>query len=219
MSGAELFNWARGPGLQIAVAIFLLGTLVRILEMWMLGRKVDLSEARGEPNKAGWRTVWSRFKPAPGITKQAPVVVIGGYIFHIALFVSLLFFVPHILLFKEVFGFSWPGLPNFLVDALTVAGIIALFVLLGHRLVHPVRRYLSNFWDYWTWFVTLAPLLTGYLAYHRMVLPYQEMLALHVISVELLLITIPFTKLIHAVTFVFARYYNGAFTGRKGVQA
>jgi len=45
------------------------------------------------------------------------------------------------------------------------------------------------------------------------------MLALHILSVELLMIAFPFTKLMHAVTFVFARYYNGAIQGRKGAQS
>jgi nitrate reductase gamma subunit len=43
-------------------------------------------------------------------------------------------------------------------------------------------------------------------------------LALHILSVELLLIVIPFTKLMHLFTFALARWYNGAIAGRKGVK-
>jgi len=43
------------------------------------------------------------------------------------------------------------------------------------------------------------------------------LLALHIMSVELLMIAFPFTKLSHAFTFLLARFYNGAVTGLKGV--
>jgi hypothetical protein len=35
--------------------------------------------------------------------------------------------------------------------------------------------------------------------------------------VELLLVVLPFTKLIHTFTVFFSRWYNGAIAGRKGV--
>jgi hypothetical protein len=62
------------------------------------------------------------------------------------------------------------------------------------------------------------PLVTGYMAFHRIGLDYTLMLALHILSVELLMIMLPVTKLTHAVTFAMARYYNGSNAGRKGVK-
>ncbi len=52
-----------------------------------------------------------------------------------------------------------------------------------------------------------------YLAYHRLLLPYQNMLALHILSVEALLLVFPFTKLMHTFTIFGARWYNGALAG------
>jgi nitrate reductase gamma subunit len=49
--------------------------------------------------------------------------------------------------------------------------------------------------------------------------PYPLVLGLHILSVELLLVVFPFTKLMHALTFVIARWFNGAIAGRKGVQS
>jgi len=63
-------------------------------------------------------------------------------------------------------------------------------------LQHPVTRHISGFEDYLVWALTLAPILTGYLAYHRLLLPYDAMLGVHILSVELLLVVFPFTKLI-----------------------
>ena len=219
MTAMALLNWARGPGLQIAVALFLLGLVVRLLEMWLLGRRPVYSVPRTDGFKAGWATVWRRFTPAPGLLRAAPLVIIAGYIFHVGLFLTLLFFVPHILLFREIFGISWPGLPFYIIDALTILSIAALVALLVHRLLDPVRRYLAGFHDYYIWTVTLLPLVTGYFAYHKLLLPYTLMLALHILSAELLLISIPLTKLMHTFTFMVARWYNGHIIGRKGVRA
>jgi nitrate reductase gamma subunit len=217
MSSIELLNWARGPGLQIALAIFILGMLVRVAEMWLLGRKADLSVARGSAMLGGWRTVFSRSVPTSKMTKNAPLVVIGGYIFHIGFFVTLLFFIPHIQLFRSTVGLSWPGLPTPVIDIVTIVSIAVLVALLINRIVDPVRRLLSTPSDYVAWTVTTLPLVTGYLTTHSDMFPYTPMLAAHILSVELLLVVFPFTKLVHAVTFIFARWYNGATSARKGV--
>ncbi len=218
MNGPELLLWARGTGLQIAVAIFLFGLLVRFAELWLLGRKTDLSAARADVVGPGLRTVFSRSKPMPGALKQAPLVFIGGYVFHIGFLVTLLFYVPHIHFLRSILGFGWPGLPPFLIDVLGLVTIATLIALLVTRFTDPVRRFLARADDYVAWTVTFLPLLTGYAAFHRLVADYTLMLALHVLSVELLLIVIPFTKLMHMFTFVVARWYNGAIAGRKGVR-
>jgi nitrate reductase gamma subunit len=67
--------------------------------------------------------------------------------------------------------------------------------------------------------VTFLPLLTGYLAFHRVGLSAPMLIGLHILSVELLMILFPFTKLSHAFTLWMARWYNGAIAGYKGVQS
>jgi len=218
MSGPELLLWARGPGLQFAVAIFLFGLLVRFVELWLLGRKTDLSEARAHPMGPGLRTVLSRSVPMPGALKHAPLVFLGGYIFHFGFLVTLLFYVPHIHFLRSILGFGWPGLPPFLIDVLGLVTIATLIALLVQRFTDPVRRFLTRTDDYVAWTVTFLPLLSGYAAFHRLGTDYTTMLALHILSVELLLIVIPFTKLMHMFTFMLARWYNGAIAGRKGVR-
>jgi nitrate reductase gamma subunit len=43
------------------------------------------------------------------------------------------------------------------------------------------------------------------------------MLALHILSVEILLIVLPFTKLFHVFTLFGSRWYNGKVNAHKGV--
>lgn len=214
--GMDLLLWAKGPGFKIAVALFLLGMALRLVEILTLGRRHDISPPEGNPVAAGLKTIFTRSWPGPHIMQRRPIVVVGGYLFHIAFFVSLFFFIPHIQLFKQGFGLSWPGLPSPIVEATAVVGILSLLVVMLCRLMQPVRRFLSTYDDYLTWLLTLLPLLTGFMAVNKLALPYTLLLALHILSVELLMAAAPFTKLTHAMTFVLARYYNGAINGRKG---
>ncbi|MGF1643606.1 MAG: hypothetical protein ACFCUJ_08160 [Thiotrichales bacterium] len=218
MSSAEFLSWVRGPMFDIALVIFVIGILVRLLEIYLLGRKPDLAAARRDGIADGFKTVGRRFLFNLDMIKRNPVTVLAGYVFHIGLLVAIFLLAPHIEVFRALFGFGWPALPTPIVDFLTALAIIALLVLLWHRLTDPVKRLLSTGEDYLVWALTLIPLLTGYLAYHHLFFNYTAMLGLHILSVELLLIVFPFTKLSHAFTLFISRWYTGMMAGRKGVE-
>ena len=219
MTGAELLVWIRGPALQFATVVFVAGVAVRILEVLLLGRKPNLAEARGSEVAGGLRTVFSRSIPDRGTLQRSSFNVVSGYLFHTGFFLALLFFAPHILLMHDVFGVSWPSLPTQFIDAVTVVTIITLLAVLAHRISHKVMRFLSRPSDYLAWALTILPLVTGYLAFHRVGLAPPVLMSLHIGSVELLMIVFPFTKLMHAFTLFLSRYYNGAMAGRRGVNA
>lgn len=219
MSETEFLMWVRGPGFQIATVIFALGVVLRLAEIIMLGRKANLAEAKGSEMSSGLRTIVTRTVPDASTFKRSAFTITAGYIFHVGLFIVIFLFAPHILLFKDVLGFGWPALPSTVIDAVSVVTIIALIAVLIHRLKDPVKRFLSNFDDYLGWFVTILPLVTGYIAFHRVGMPAPTLIAIHILSVELLMIVFPFTKLMHAFTIFLARWYNGAISGYRGVQS
>jgi nitrate reductase gamma subunit len=219
MTEIELLSWVRGPGFQIATIIFAAGIILRVVEILMLGRKTNLAEAKGPAMSSGLRTIITRTVPDAATYKRSAFTLTTGYIFHIGLFVVIFLFAPHILVFKDVLNISWPALPSTVIDATTVITIISLIAVLLHRLRDPVKRFLSTFDDYLGWFVTILPLVTGYIAFHRVGMPAPTLIAIHILSVELLMIVFPFTKLMHAFTLILARYYNGAISGYRGVQS
>ena len=219
MTTMELLTWVRGPGMTISIILMLFGVVVRLLEMLILGRKKDLSVARDPASaKYGWRTVLTRSLPSTACLKAVPVTFLTGYIFHIGLFIIVLFYVPHILFIRDLMGVEWSGLPFWIIDGVTLLTMLAMLVTLWYRVWHKVRRYLSRFSDYFVWTITFLPVLTGYLLYHRQFLPYNEMMIVHLVSVQLMLISLPMTKLMHTFTFVFSRWYSGEAAGRKGVK-
>ncbi|HOF29833.1 MAG TPA: hypothetical protein PK441_03225, partial [Burkholderiaceae bacterium] len=69
MNEMQLLTWVRGPGLNLAVGIFVLGVLWRLFEIYSLGRKKDLSAPRALPGASGWRTIFRRTLPAEGMLK------------------------------------------------------------------------------------------------------------------------------------------------------
>jgi nitrate reductase gamma subunit len=217
MNELQFLTWVRGPGLNIAIGIFLLGVIWRLFEIYSLGRKKDLAPARHRAGASGLHTVLRRSVAPPGMLKRSPVSYIGGYVFHVGLAIVVFLFAPHIMLVDSLLGLSWPGLPSQVIDAVAVVTLAAMVVVLVDRINKPVKRYLSTFEDYFAWALTFLPVLTGFLAVKHLLLPYTTMLALHILSVELLLIFMPFTKLFHGITVFASRWYNGDINGRKGV--
>jgi nitrate reductase gamma subunit len=217
MNEMQFLTWVRGTGLNIAVGIFLLGTIWRLIEIYSLGRKKDLAPPRHAAGASGWHTMFRRSVPPPGMMKRSPVSYIGGYVFHVGLAIIVLLFAPHIQFIQGLTGLSWPNLPSQVVDAVTVVTLAAMVLVLFDRINKPVKRYLSTFEDYFTWTLTFLPVLTGFLAVKHLLLPYTTMLALHILSVELLLIVLPFTKLFHVFTLLPSRWYNGDINGKRGV--
>jgi nitrate reductase gamma subunit len=214
----ELLLWARGTGFVLAVIIFIIGMLLRLMETYTLGRyRKCIPPPNPNGVSSGVSTVFRRFLIPPGMLKRAPVTYLGGYVFHVGFFVTLFLFLPHIELFRDLFGVGWLALPNVVVDVAAVLTMIAMLVLLVSRLTDPVKRFISRFEDYLVWCLTFLPLLTGYLALHHLLLPYTLMLALHFLSAELLLVALPFTKLIHFITALPSRFITGQWFGRKGV--
>ena len=219
MSEIEFLNWVRGPGFQIATIIFVAGVIIRFAEILLLGRKTNLAEAKGSEMSSGLRAIVTKSIQDKSTFQRSMITIVTGYIFHLGLFITIFLFAPHILMFKDVIGFGWPSLPTPVVDAMTVVTIIALLAVLVHRMSNTVLKFLTTTEDYLVWLLTILPLITGYIAFHRMGLTAPTLLASHILSVELFLVIFPFTTLMHTFTIVLSRWYGGAISGYRGVKS
>jgi len=215
----DLLMWARGPAFDIALIVFIGGIVLRVVEIIILGRKKDMAPPKGNPVAQGIRTIFSRSAPREGLVKFAPITYVGGYIFHLGFFIAFFFFAPHIALFTDAFGVSWPAAGRVIIESATALAVLALIALTYSRFTDPVRKALTTFDDYVVLLLSALPLITGYVAVNKLFGDPTMMMAIHILSVNALLIAFPFTKLMHAVTFVMARYYNGTIQGRKGAES
>lgn len=215
----ELLEFARGPALQIAIYVFIAGSLWRVLGVLLLANKPDHSDAR-QPGgiRGALKVIYTRSFTAPAFKKATMYPKMLGYALHIGLFITVFFFVPHIVFIKDVFGVSWAGLPN---NAIYFVGVITIAVglaLLIRRMTHPVLRLISNFDDYFSWLVTLLPVITGLIMPIRFGIRYETLLAIHILSVALLLIWLPFGKLAHTYFVFLSRGQTGAIIERRGAR-
>ena len=225
MTAAALLEFARGPALWASLAVLLAGSLWRVVGVLRLGHKADLSEPRSTRLLAGaLRGVVARMLPRPEFRRRAKLGVWNGYVYHLGLAVIVFAYLPHIRFIERLTGLSWPPLPGPVVYACVGLTFVSLFIALLERLTDPVRRLLSGFDDYFSWCVVLLPLATGMVAIHQAYAPGAAPappldplpVAIHLLSVELLFLWLPFGKLAHAFLVFASRGVTGAALTRKG---
>jgi len=215
-----LLDFARGPALEWSLIILVCGVLWRVTGAMLLMRTKDLSQPRRKSAlRDGLVTIATRSLPEHQFEKKIRFQHFSGYAWHLALFISVLFFAPHVFFFKSVLGFGWPHLPNAIILATAAIALAILLALLIRRASHPVQRLISNADDYISIVIVIIPLVTGILAFAHIGARYETLLALHLLSVEALFIWFPFGKLMHTALMFPARFQAGAACGRRGVKA
>jgi nitrate reductase gamma subunit len=214
----DLLELARGPLWYAATSVFVIGMAWRLLGLWRLGARPVLSAPRSDAT--GISTVLTRMLPRAGFNASATLATMNPYVYHLGLAVVVFGYAPHIEFVTRLTGVRWPALPDWAMYVAAGATVVSLLMALMYRLTNPVLRLISGAGDYFAWLVTMLPLLTG------MMLVTGErggagpvQLAIHLLSLELLLAWFPFGKLMHAVLVVPARAQLGRFFARRGVRA
>lgn len=215
----DLLTFARGPALQFALVVFFVGVLWRIVGITLLRTGKLLSEPRTTLGKAlfgGFVTMGSRSWPHPEFIGRTGAGEALGYSYHIGLFIVVLAFAPHIQTWAGFLGFEWPALPSGVITIIAVVTFALLLAVLFRRLTNRVLRLLSNFDDYFSWFINVLVILTGLLATAHWGGRYETLLGLHILAFDVLLVWFPFGKLMHAFYIMPSRAINGFLLSRKG---
>lgn len=225
----DLLDFARGPALIFAIAVFVLGSLWRLVGVLRLPRMRDLSAARAStPSSAAAarhaivRGMW----PRPAFSQRTLYITINGYVYHIGLALVFFGYAPHIAFIRRTIGLSWPALPDAVMYLAATVTIVSLLLALALRFTDPVRKRISSADDWTTWAIVFLPLITGMavliepsqaiLAHPHTV--YRGPVAVHLLSLELLLVWFPFGKLMHAFLFAFSRGATGVRFSHRGVR-
>ena len=96
----------------------------------------------------------------------------------------------------QSWGCSLWSLHESLTDGLTIVVLICVAFFMMRRIFLARVRAITSFYDYVVLLIAAGPFLTGVLAYHQW-FDYPVVMILHILAGELMLITIPFTKLGH----------------------
>ena len=207
-------DFVEGPMFYAAAAIFVTAGLWRIIGILRIGKKPDLAPARGSATAGWWKGNLRHFFPRGLFAERTWMHILGGYGFHLGLFVLLFFAAPHLAFIERFTGLSWPALPRwgFIIAAeIAFAGLIVLWV---RRFSDPVMRQISDWDDHIGTWLTFLVMLTGCLALQESVVALR---ATHMLFVNIWLIYFPFSRLMHAFTVFLSRGATGASYGRKGM--
>jgi nitrate reductase gamma subunit len=215
----DLYELLRGPGLRIAFLFFALGSIGRLAHLYGLSEERDRVLYNHADMHWGFRSIGHWLVPLGSRSmRNQPVFSIACYVFHLCLLAIPLFLLAHNNLWRESFGVSLWSMPDRLADGLTLLMMSIAVFLFVRRLARPEVRILSTLADYLLLTLTVLPFATGFLAYHQ-VGPYRLLLVLHILVSEILLVSIPFTKLGHFLLFFFMRAFIGFEMGtRRGAR-
>jgi nitrate reductase gamma subunit len=214
-----MYQFITGPLVWISFLIFFIGLIVRgVLYIkglnWQKDR-VAYSEHMSYGIKGALRSIF--FWLIPFGTKswrEKPLFTIMFFVFHISLLITPIFLSAHNIMLKQGIGISLPTIPDSLADVLTIALLVVALFFILRRIALAEVRIISKPYDYLLIVITAAPFLTGFISYHQICNSNFWIIA-HIISGEIMLIAIPFTKLSHFILFFFSRAQIGMDFGIK----
>lgn len=209
----SFYNFVRGPLVWIAFLTFIFGSMYRVYTILKLVRKDKvilpyLNSKYIARSFFHWLVPFNTYN-----WRRRPVITTITFSFHVCLVFTPIFLLAHSILWRESFGVSWWSLPERLADIMTLIVIFSCVFFFLRRLFAPEVRFVTFSSDYLILALSCLPFLTGFLAYHQMLLSHKTMVILHMAFGSAMLIAIPFTRLAHMVFFFLTRAYLASEAG------
>ena len=209
----DIYELVRGPFAWVALIVFVAGSLYRIAAMLISGKK-EPSLYPATSLKDGLRSILHGLLPfGSTYMRRQPLFTVVTIGFHLGVIILPLFLLAHTVLWYESWQILWWSLPDLLADIVAVWVMLACVYFLVRRSTVPEVKQVTRPTDILLPAIVLLTFLTGFLAYHQWG-PYRPMLILHILAGEILLVTIPFSKLGHMLFVMFSRAYMGAEFGK-----
>ena len=210
-----IYHFIEGPLVWLSLAIFISGIsfqtwrLSQMMQPNLNDRRIPEKELPApETMSKKERFIRKLFFLKNSILGVNPLVVFISLIFHLCLLLTPVFVPAHAILLEEFFGaawiswFSWsPQTVHFTTGLILSCGF---FFVIRRIMIRRVRA-ITTAYDYLMLALALTPFLTGYMA-HASMGDYRLMIMLHILSGELMLILIPFSKFFHMIFFFFSRF-------------
>ncbi|MGD1975022.1 MAG: respiratory nitrate reductase subunit gamma [Desulfobacterales bacterium] len=209
----SLYNFVSGPLVWLAFIIFIGGSIYRLIRLISLVHKKEPFIYSYMSLKYGLRSIlrWSTPFATENMRKH-PALTIVAFAFHICLILTPIFLLAHVMLVDESWNLSWWTLPDGAAEIMTLIVIAGCVFFLVRRLVNPEVKYVTSASDFIILAIVAAPFITGLIAYYQW-FGYQFFMILHILSGEIMLVAIPFTRLSHMWFAPLTRAYMGSEFG------
>lgn len=202
-----------GPMAWAAFVIFAAGCLYRLISMVYLVNQKEKFVFSYMSWKYSFRSIVHWIVPfAAKNWRMHPVLTIVTFVFHICLIITPIFLLSHVVLWDEAWNISWWSLPDGVADIMALLVVVSCGFFLVRRLKLPEVQFVTSASDYIILAIVAAPFITGFIAYHQWV-AYPFFLNLHILSGEIMLVAIPFSRLSHMIFSLFTRAYMGSEFG------
>lgn len=209
----DIYQFVSGPMVWIAFIVFIGGSLFRLIQMLLLIQKKESFIFSYISLKYALRSIGNWLIPfGPVNMRNHPAVTTVTFIFHFCLLFTPVFLLSHIILWDESFSIRYWALPDAVADVMTVLVIASCLFFAIRRQKMPDVRFLTSASDYIILTIVAMPFITGFIAYHQWS-SYPFFMILHIISGEIMLMAIPFTRLVHMLFAPFTRAYTGSEFG------
>ncbi|NOX32845.1 MAG: nitrate reductase [Deltaproteobacteria bacterium] len=209
----SFIHFIMGPMVWISFMIFFFGVIFRFLKMFKLINEKEIFIYTYMSLKYSFRSIFAWLIPfLPVSTRKSPVFYSISYIFHLLLFLVPVCLLSHVLLIEESVQWSWFAFNDSVSDTLTLVIIFSLIFFMVRRIVVPEVKFLTKPSDFIFILIVGLPFVTGFLAFHQF-FAYRWLVIAHVLSGELMLILIPFTRFSHMFMAPFTRAYTGSEFG------
>ena len=209
----SIYFFLIGPMMWICFIIFCVGVIYQVYRILSLMKKKEAFMFSFFSLKYGLRSIWHWIIPfaATNMREQRAMTVVG-FAFHICLILVPVFLMAHIVLLNEAFNISYRALPKILADIMSIIVIAGCVFFLVRRIARPEVRFVTYISDYILLIIVALPFITGLWSNYQ--LPgYSYVLLIHILSGQIMLISIPFTRFIHMIFGVLSRAYTGSEFG------
>lgn len=208
------YAFLTGPLAWVAFIVFFAGTLYRVTELLVLAWKKERFVFSYMSLRYSLRSIFRWIVPFATVNwRRNPLLTIVTFSFHICLVLTPIFLLSHIVLWETSWNMSWWTLPDALADFMTIIVILCCVYFFVRRLVAAEVRFVTYPSDWVVLLIVAAPFISGFLAYHQW-FGYRFFTLFHILSGEVMLAAIPFTRLGHMILSPLTRAYMGSEFGK-----
>ena len=209
----DFYLFLTGPLAWATFIVFIAGCLYRLFSMLYLVNQKEKFVFNYMSWKYSFRSIFHWIVPFAATNwRMHPVLTLVTFVFHICLIATPVFLLSHIVLWDEAWNISWWSLPDGVADIMALLVVGACIFFLIRRIKLPEVQFVTSASDYVILAIVAAPFITGFIAYHQWI-DYPLFLNLHILTGEIMLVAVPFTRLSHMIFSPFTRAYMGSEFG------